>query len=535
MRKLKIYLGKETMKKLIPFFALIIFLMSYPLDTQAQVNLERERVARYDINYASYLIEVGKYMEALENYETAIEVTTIEKTKIDALLAKATLLSSFLDAPEEALKTYREIYRKYPQAAQIALYREGLLLFHLNRTDEAKSALEKYLTRFPQGRFRFQTEALLEQIKKIVPPPPPPPPEIKPPEIKPPVIKPPEVKRPEVRVRLCKTTGEVTIKGSSVCAAGLGCDKDFRVRGSDGEISIDGTPLNQRKVFFEGKDLIEIRCGKKKKQVRGKILAQVKGGKLYIINYVDIEDYLKSVVPSESYSSWPLETLKAQAVAARTYAWYQLLHRKTWVYDLVDDEGDQAYKGVKRERAKSTRAVEETSGRILTYKNKPILAMYSANSGGHTADAKSIFNLRKPYLVAHPDPASLKGKMARWTREFSTSEIESALRKRGIRVKGLRRIEPAEKGPSGRIIKIRISSKEGSKVLRTRTTLRRALKLPEILLEIERKNNHFIFNGRGWGHGVGYSQWGSAILGKKTSYDKILGFYYPNALLEKKW
>ena len=527
------------MKKIALLLTILSLFLSYHSTCLAQVNLEREREARYDINYASYLIEVGKYMEALENYETAIELTSVEKTKIDALLAKATLLSAFLDAPEEALKTYREVYKKYPQAAEIALYREGLLLFHLNRPDEAKEILKEYLTRYPRGRFLFQTEALLEQIKKIVPPAPPPPvpkpPVPKPPVVKPPKPKPPVVEQPEVRVRLCRTTGEATIKGSPVCAEGLGCRESFTVRGSDGQIFVDGTPVRERKIFFEGKSLLEIRCGKKKKKVRGRLMARLKDGKLYIINYVNIEDYLKSVVPSESYSSWPLETLKAQAVAARTYAYYQLLHRKNWVFDLVDDEGDQAYKGVKRERSKSTRAVKETSGGILSYKDKPILAMYSANSGGYTADAKSIFSLRKPYLVAHPDPESLKGKMARWTREFSVSEIESALRKRGIKVSGLQKIEPAEKGPSGRVIKVRIISKDGSKVLRTRTTLRRALKLPEILLEIKRKNNHFIFNGRGWGHGVGYSQWGSAILGKKTSYDKILGFYYPNASLEKKW
>ncbi|MFP4088609.1 MAG: hypothetical protein ACLFUL_17665 [Desulfobacteraceae bacterium] len=79
-------------------------------------------------------------------------------------------------------------------------------------------------------------------------------------------------------------------------------------------------------------------------------------------------------------------------------------------------------------------------------------------------------------------------------------------------------IEPAEKGPSGRIVKVRVIAGNGSKVLRTRTTLRRALNLPEILLEIKRTNGQFIFDGRGWGHGVGYSQWGSAILGKERSY-----------------
>ena len=544
--------------------------------TKAQDDLAREGEARYDINYASYLIEVGKYMEALENYETALELTSLPKTKIDALLAKATLLSSFLDAPEEALKVYREVYSKYPQAAEIARYREGLLLFQLNRYQEAKEVLTDYLKKYPNGRFSFQAEALLEQIEKMPPPSPPvPPPAIpKPvvpsPEIPttsipvpappvpsppvpvipvpsppvpvvpapapaPPPVPTPAIKTPQVRVRLCQTNGAMEIKGSPVCAEGLGCKEKFTVKESDGKIRINGVPTDRKTILFTSRNPLAVECDKEKRKVRGSLTVKQKKGAIMLINLVDMEEYLKSVVPSESYASWPLETLKAQAVAARTYAYYQILHRQDWDYDLVADQGDQAYKGMERERKSSSRAVEETKGEILTYKEKPILAMYSANSGGYTADSQAIFSLSKPYLIAHPDPESLNGKMANWTKEFSVKEVENALDKRGIDISGIERIEAAERGPSGRIIKVRIVSKGGSKVFRTRTTLGRALQLPEILLEIKQKEGNFIFDGRGWGHGVGYSQWGSAILGKDTSYKKILAFYYPNAVLEKKW
>ncbi len=516
-----------------------------------QPDPAQEHEARYDINEAAYLIEVGKYMEALENYQSALELSVIPKTRIDALLSKATLLSAFLDAPEKALEVYRKVSREYPQAAEIGRYREGLLLFQLDRLDEAKPVIGNYLKVYPKGKFHFQAEALLEQIKKA-PPKPTPPPEPKPtpkpapppselPSPKPPVA-PPSVKpsprlipSPELRVRLCKTTGRATVTGTEVCADGFGCQNRFELKGVGGVLTVNGSRKNDNQILFKSKNPLVVSCGKKKKKVRGNILAKLKGGKLYVINLVDMEHYLRSVVPSESYASWPLETLKAQAVAARTYAYYQMLHRKTWSYDLVDDEGDQAYKGMKRERRKTDQAVMATNGQILSHKNKPILAMYSANSGGYTADAGSIFGLSKPYLVAHKDPKSLEGKMARWKKTYSVSKVESALNRRGLKIKGLKRIEPAKKGPSGRIIKIRIVADSGTKTVRTRTTLRRALKLPEILLEIKKENGNFIFDGRGWGHGVGYSQWGSAILGKKTSYDKILAFYYPTASLIKKW
>ncbi len=553
---------------------LLVFVESASL--YAAPNPQQEREARYDINEAAYLIEVGKYMEALENYQSAFEMSALAKTRIDALLAKATLLSAFLDAPEKALEVYRQVSREYPQAAEIGRYREGLLLFQLDRLGEAKPVLSDYLKDYPNGRFRFQAEALLEQIQKAPPKPasqpetkpelipgtkPAPKPEVKPapkPEIKPmpdppppppsqlPAPKPAEttpvaepstrpIPSPRLRVRLCKTSGSALVTGKDVCAEGIGCEARFELKRSGKTLTANGRRIDENEIQLISDQPLVVSCSGKKKKVRGHILAKLKGGKLYIINLVDMENYLRSVVPSESYASWPLETLKAQAVAARTYAYYQMLHRKTWSYDLVDDEGDQAYKGMKRERKKTDQAVRETSGQILSYKGKPILAMYSANSGGYTADAGSIFGLSKPYLVARKDPKSLEGKMARWKKTFSVSHVENALNRRGLNLKGLKRIEPAEKGPSGRIIRVRIVANNATKTVRTRTTLRRALRLPEILLEIEKKNGNFVFDGKGWGHGVGYSQWGSAILGKETPYNEILAFYYPNASLVKKW
>jgi len=92
-----------------------------------------------------------------------------------------------------------------------------------------------------------------------------------------------------------------------------------------------------------------------------------------------------------------------------------------------------------------------------------------------------------------------------------------------------------QRGPSGRVIKVYIVSKNRTYMLRTRTTLKRALGLPEILFTIEKRGTLFIFKGRGWGHGVGYSQWGSAYFGKKEGFKEILGFYYPETYIKKMW
>lgn len=493
--------------------------------------LEKEHLARYSINYANYLIDVGKYLEALESYETAGETTTRPKTRAEALLAEATLLASFLDAPQKALEVYRRLPKVYPPAAESALYRQSLLLFELERFDEARAILAAYRQRYPGGRYRFQAETLQAELPAgpsgATPQPP-----------KPPVVTPPAVakKHPQVRVRVAYTRGAARISGKQVSADGQKGKDSFTLQVKDNRLLMDGVAVPGNRMTFTSPEPLHIRYGDARKCLRGDLVARIKSGRLLVNNVLDIEDYLRGVVPAENYASWPMETLKAQAVAARTYAYYQMRHRRKWSYDLVDFAGDQAYGGVTREHPRSTKAVRATAGEVLTSQGKPILAMFTANSGGHTADARAIFDLGKPYLSAHRDPASLKGKMADWKRNFSRAEVVRALAKINVRAEGLSAIEAAERGPSGRVVKVRLVLADGrAKVLRNRTTLRRALDLPEILYDIRREGDQFIFEGHGWGHGVGYSQWGASILGKTKGYREILAFYYGIAKPDKLW
>ena len=524
---------RELQRRAYLIIGLLVIIFGFTGSVHAGMShdkLEKERLSRYCINYAGYLIDVGRYLDALDNYQTAIEVTTIPKTKGDAMLAKATLLASFLDAPKEALKVYRKIRKIYKPAAEIAIYREGLLLFTLQRYKKAKTTLRYYLKTFRHGKFRFQTEALLEEITRMAP--------VAPPAPKPsgPVSPVKKRKQPDVRVRICHATNEAIISGSNLCMPKLGCKSHFILRVKSGKLIIDHTPFPGNNVNFESNAPLKITCGRKKKRLRGKLVASVRDGKLLVINVLGIEDYLLSVVPSENPASWPLESLKAQAVAARTYAYYQILHRKNWAYDLVDYAGDQAYGGIDKENPRSTKAVQSTTGEILMYDKKPILAMFTANSGGYTADSQAIFDLYKPYLVAHRDPASLKGRMADWTRKFTASKIVKALDGIGVNAAGLESIGVGERGPSGRVVKVRLILRNGgNKVLRNRTTLRRALDLPEILYGVHKKGNTYIFNGHGWGHGVGYSQWGAEYMGKTKNYKNILSFYYGKTKLKKLW
>ncbi|WP_034633501.1 SpoIID/LytB domain-containing protein [Maridesulfovibrio bastinii] len=523
----------------------------------SKVELEDQAQAQWHINYASYLIDVGKYFESLEQYDTAIDYTPFAKTRVQALFGKAMVLSTFLDAQDKAADIYVDISKKYPESAETAIYKLAFLYSQDDEPVKAQKVLDYYLKKYPSGKYRFQVEAVLSSVKRelaaiaakkktdedIAA-------ETKKEETKPeskPATKPAvdEKKQlgdePSLRVCLSRkvTKMTVTTKGSAdkICTDDLGCGKKYNIKISNGALVLNGKKVTAASIRFRSNTHLIVGYGKSKKKVRGDISVRVSKGRLLILNNVKIEDYLRSVVPAESYASWPQEALKAQSVAARTYAYYQKKHRTHLDYDVYADTYDQMYGGVDREDKRTDKALKSTHGQVLMYKNKPILSQYTANSGGVTADAKAIFGAGKAYLVSHDDPASLKGKMASWTRSFTVSQIEAKLAKIGISVPGIKSIKSLETGPSGRIIKARINYSGGHRDLRTRTTLgsSRVLNLPDILLSITKSGNKYIFKGNGYGHGVGYSQWGSAELGKTKDYETILEFYYPKTSIKQLW
>ncbi|HAS87759.1 MAG TPA: SpoIID/LytB domain-containing protein [Desulfovibrio sp.] len=523
------------------FLPVLILLLMIPAPAQARklspVEIEDQAQAQWHINYASYLIDIGKYFEALEQYDTAIDYSPVAKTRVNAMFGKAMVLSTFLDAPEKAADVYRVVGRNYPDYADTALYRLGFLYYQMNRYDRAKSVFRQYLRHFPSGKFKYQAEAVVSSMKAKE--------DLKPeqkPEQKPTEKVPAKIgKEPTLRVCLSRKVETMTVTTGSgkdqICTDELGCGRKYKVGMSGKRLTLDGKVVSAARIKFKSKGSLNVSYGSESKKVRGVIDVSIRKGKLLILNIIEIEDYLRSVVPAESYASWPVETLKAQAVAARTYAYYQKKHRTHLFYDVYADTYDQMYGGVGREDKRTDKAVKLTRGQIMLYKNLPILSQYTANSGGFTADAKAIFGAGKDYLIAQKDSASLKGKMASWTRKYSRKDIESKLKKIGISVPGIRSISALEKGPSGRIVKVRIKYKSGFRDLRTRTTLgsSRVLKLPDILLRIDKKGDYYTFKGRGWGHGVGYSQWGAAELGKTKKYDHILEFYYPGSSIKQLW
>ncbi len=145
---------------------------------------------------------------------------------------------------------------------------------------------------------------------------------------------------------------------------------------------------------------------------RGSLQVSAQVSFLRVVNVVALEGYLQGVVAGEMPHSWPAEALKAQAVAARSYALANLVKGKP--FDLYSDVRSQVYLGVAGEKPTTTDAVRETAGEVALYGGNVASTLYFSSSGGRTASAADVFGVPTPYLVSRPDPWDKASPFHRW-------------------------------------------------------------------------------------------------------------------------
>lgn len=288
-----------------------------------------------------------------------------------------------------------------------------------------------------------------------------------------------------------------------------------------------------------------------------------------IVNRVNLEEYLYSVVPSEIPAHWPKAALEAQAIAARTYALANLGRYRIQGFDLLATPASQVYNGVTQEAAAVIEAVNATRGLVLTYDGKPISAFYCDNSGGYTESSGFVWGDDRPYLQALPEkplavrdqpltPDELAAWLTdqpdsvtfregyyvrsayRWTFWITREKIEARLRSKA-RIGRIKAIIPMERGMSGRVKRVMIKGTAGSYILNQNIPyrlggLRSNLFVVQPKLGRDGLPESFIFNGGGWGHGVGMSQSGAAGMALDgASAWEILSYYYPGTELTKNY
>jgi len=260
---------------------------------------------------------------------------------------------------------------------------------------------------------------------------------------------------------------------------------------------------------------------------RGKTLLLPTGKGLTAVNYVDLEQYLYSVLGSEMSGNWPQEALKAQAVAARTYALYKQKNERNPVYDVVDTVASQVYHGVASESAGTHAAVNATTGEILTYNNQAILSVFHACSGGHTENVEEVWSQPLPYLrgVAGYDENVSK---CQWAKTLSAADISQ-------RIPGIGNVKSITPNYTsyGSLKTMKFVGDRGTRELRG-AAVRNALGLRSTRFKIAEDRSGLIFNGNGWGHGLGMSQWGAYNLARQgVKYQQILTHYYRGVSLAK--
>lgn len=318
-----------------------------------------------------------------------------------------------------------------------------------------------------------------------------------------------------------------------------------------------------------------------------------KVGAFHIVNVIELEDYLKGVVPNEMPVHFGLEALKAQSVAARNY----VLSPRVKAYDafdVVDSVASQVYFGAGSEKELGNRAVEETEGVVALYNWDLILAQYSSTAGGYTESFANAFSdpktkmfpsVSKPYLIAKPDMLSqkplnleedaaafykskpdsydMKSPYFRWQKNWIKDDLQKTLQanlaaqsatgfvhpvfKKGDKLDDIVKLEVKRRGESGKIIELEIITKtqhyevwKELVVRRLLTNQGKALPSANVVFEHQYDDNANLLSvtafGGGYGHGVGLSQYGAGFMALelKMPYEKILKHYYTDITLATK-
>ncbi len=256
-----------------------------------------------------------------------------------------------------------------------------------------------------------------------------------------------------------------------------------------------------------------------------------------IINVLPVEEYLKGVLSSEVFDSWPIEALKAQAVVSRTYAYRRIITSKDKPYDLEGSEVHQMFE-YNESNENINNAVLATRGIVILYKQEPIEAFFHSCSGGMTENCSDIFQKDLPYLRSVPDPYCRKNDHFLWTYEVSAREIKEALKDLIIEEYHslpLEDVKIYKRTGSGRVKEFILNFERNKSQIIKGNTFRLALNpkaLKSLLIQrIQKKRVEdgyvFIFSGKGYGHGVGLSQWGAKEMAEHGfTYRDIISYYY---------
>ncbi len=268
---------------------------------------------------------------------------------------------------------------------------------------------------------------------------------------------------------------------------------------------------------------------------RGDIqLIRKEDNNILVINNIEFEDYIKGVLYHEASHYWPTEALKAQAIACRSYAVARVKENSSRDFDATADTYSQVYGGKTSERFRTSKAVEDTKGEVLTYQGQVLPAYFHATCAGHTEDASNLWNIDMLPLKGVACDFCKDSPHFNWHYVFSKKEIIEQLSSAGYKIKQIKDIKIASRNNSGRIASLVISS-NGDEVKVLAKDFRNILGsniIRSTNFQVKVVKDDVVFEGIGWGHGVGLCQWGAYFMAKQDrDYKKILEYYYPGVTI----
>lgn len=310
------------------------------------------------------------------------------------------------------------------------------------------------------------------------------------------------------------------------------------------------------------------------KQYRGDIRLCVKNGGILIINNISVEEYLYGVVGREMSEGFPIEALKAQAVAARNYTAISMGRHSSEGFDLCNGVHCQAYGAVAAEGEKVRKAVDETAGVYLKYKGNPVQCYYYSSNGGYSENSENVWVAELGYLKGKKDPYEDASRIQNynWTVTFTAEDIRKTLSDRDIDIGDITDVRVKKYSENNHALELEIVGSKGTKsyfkdniraampkslnstlftvtksggtreisVLTANGTVQLSSVSGTVLsgngreyINTDGGEVEFTFTGSGWGHGVGMSQYGAMFMAEQGfGYEDILKFYFTDTEID---
>lgn len=349
----------------------------------------------------------------------------------------------------------------------------------------------------------------------------------------------PDASANTIRVALIEGAETLEVSGSPIRVSDQAGRQVVTLRSSPikivplrSDLEIGGTRFPVPVVRIEPVGSTSFKIGGR--EYRGSFEIWRQGNTLVLVNELPFEEYLAGALRGEVPEKWPVEMLKAQAIVTRTYAAYHRQLNQAKPYHLVATTAHQLFLGRVDPSSPHWAAVRRTAREVLTWDGRLFPSFYHAESGGRTEEPQAVFSGTLPSLPGIRDEFSGNGPHYKWSVELRLDSVRDILRKNGLVVGSITGIEVAERSPSLRVVRLAIFH-AGGRTLVSGTDFRRIVgydTLKSTLFAVAVDGEVARFEGRGYGHGVGFSQWGAKEMAERGyTARQILEYYYPRTQL----